>query len=109
MQKLTQKILDEEAGKYFPRMGAAFDCGMDDEHFVHTRIRVFPGYPEWAKKTRDKSLYAGSKSTGWVMQEYISEMVGLVHHLIENNYPQEAILVILPKDFSLRVAKRLNE
>ena len=109
MQKLTQKILDEEVRKYFPNMKAKFDCGVLDEHFVDTMIRVFPGYSQWVKKTGNRALYAGSKSTGWVMQEYISEMVGLVHHLIENNYPQEAILAILPRNFSLRVAKRLNE
>jgi len=109
MKKLTQKILDEEAKKYFQKIKAQIDIGMDYEYFSDTMISVFPEYPEWVKKTGNKALYAGSKSTGWVMQEYISEMVGLVHHLIENNYPQEAILAILPRNFSLRVAKRLNE
>ena len=110
MKDLTEEILREEAKKFFPEMGASFDLGVEySMSMVQTKVTVFPEYPEWKKTAGKTTLIAGYKSLGWGMQEAISGTLGLAYHLIENNYPTEGILAMLPRDFSQKVAERLKE
>jgi hypothetical protein len=44
----------------------------------------------------------------FIMEDYIHKALELAKHLIDNKYPQEDILNMLPKDFSLKVAERLR-
>ena len=112
MRKLTREILDEEAKKYFPEIATKYDASdlfdTDEPIISDVNLRVLPEYPNW-KKDKKVSLFQGSKSMGWVMQDYIYSMLGLANHLIDNKYPQEAILSMLPHGLSLKVDKRLNE
>ena len=111
MRKLTEKILNEEAKKYFEEIKATIDVGMDNPLIEETKISVFPEYKEWKKSKGKKETltYLGCKSIGWAMQEYINNSLGLARHLLEKNYPQEAILNLLPKGFAQSLVKKLIE
>lgn len=114
MNSLTREILDEEAEKYFSKLATKYDASdlfdTDEPIVSDITLRVLPEYPEWKKSLNGKKIpsYGGSKSMGWTMQDYIYEALGLAKYLIDNKYPQEAVLAMLPRDFSLKVAERLK-
>lgn len=111
MKNLTREILQEERDKFFPEIKASFDSGATEDYVgsEETTISVFPGYEERKRSGIRDTLYEGSKSTGWLMQGYISKCLGLAYHMLENSYPTTQILAVLPKGFSGKVAERLKK
>jgi hypothetical protein len=111
MKNLTREILQEEGDKFFPEIKASFDSGATEDYVgsEETTIIVFPGYKERKRNGTRDTLSEGCKSTGWVMQSYISKCMGLAYHMLNNGYPTTQILAMLPKGFSERVAERLKK
>jgi hypothetical protein len=110
MRELTKELLKEEAKKYFPDIQCTVNIGPNEKFLIKGILTVLPEYSEWIKEHRGKiPSYPEEESTVWKMQDYISIMLGLAEHLIENRYSQKAVLSMLPQGLSLRVLKRLNE
>ena len=118
MKELTRKILDEEFKKFFPEINGSFNVSSLNEGYEgesgkdiydSVKLRVLPGYSEWRKTLkRLPTFYDGATTPGWAMHKYIHQTMGLARALLENNYPVEEILGVLPRDFSEKVAERLR-
>ncbi len=108
MRVLTQKILEEEAEKYFPKMGYSFSLRAQDSN-VDAVLPVFPGYMERQKKGLRDNFELDHRITPFMMDDYIRGCLDLAKHMMLNDYPLRQILAVLPSQFASRVAERVKK
>lgn len=103
-----EKLLNEEAEKYFPKGTYSFSLRAQDDH-PDIVLRVFPYYMERQKKGLRDTFEMDNKITPFEMDSYIRSCLDLAKHMVLNNYPIRQILAVLPSQFAARVAERVRK
>ena len=120
MKKLTPELLEQIREEYFVKKDHKVVAGKTkkgEDVLVSCPREVFREYHEWIKKgNKEKTSYFMIEREGGIqdtadclMDVYIRDAFQLANHLLENNYPLENILKILPKGCSDALVKKLSE